>query len=94
MLISKGIIIMGALFSIIYTTGVVWRVEKKLDLAYKLFLLAIISFTASEIVIFFEFSRPALSSVLSICLRVAFVVFFLAGTLEMRNMIRRLDGEK
>ena len=93
-IISKGIIIVGALLSVVYTFGVVWRVEKKLDLSYKFFLSAIISFTLSEIIILFEFPVPGLSTIISLALRVAFVIFFLAGILEMRNMLRRMDGEK
>lgn len=93
-IISKGIIILGALLSIVYTFGVVWRVEKKLDLSYKFFLCAIISFTLSEITILFEFGKPGLAMIINLVLRAAFVIFFLGGILEMRNMIRRLDGEK
>ena len=91
MLISKGIIIIGALLCVVYTFGVVWRVEKKLDLSYKLFLAAIISFTLAEFVLLFDFK---LALIINILLRVAFVVFFLSGILEMRNMLRRMDGEK
>jgi len=36
-LLSHILIVFLALFSIIYTFGVVWRVEKKLDISFKLF---------------------------------------------------------
>ena len=93
-IISKSAIIIGALLSVVYTFGVVWRVEKKLDLVFKLFLGAIISFTLSEIVILFEFPQPQLSLIINLGLRVAFIIFFLAGILETRNMLRKMDGEK
>lgn len=90
MLIARLIIIFGAFFSIIYTFGIVWRVEKKLDTSFKLLLGAIISFTLSEIIFLFPF---AWTQFFSIIMKVFFIIFFLSGTLEMRSMLRRLDGE-
>ncbi len=89
-LLSHLLIIFLTLFSIIYTFGIVWRVEKKLDIAFKLFLVAIISFAGSEIALFLPFQSAQFFSLL---LQLIFAAFFLAGTLEMRSMIRRMDGE-
>ena len=89
-LLARLFIILCALYSIIYTLGVIWRVEKKLDTSYKFFLGAIISFTLSEIIFL---SRFEWVQVFSIFMKVAFIIFFLKGILEMRDMLRRLDGE-
>ncbi len=88
------VIILGALLTIIYTFGVVWRVEKKLDLSYKLLLGAIISFTLSELFSLFQFEGRDWVLVASIALQALFIILFLAGILEVRNMLRKLDGEK
>ena len=87
------LIILGSLFSIIYTCGVVWRVEKRLDTAFKLLLVAIIFFSLSELLDFFQLLGVGWFSLLSLLLRVIFIVFFLIGILETRSMIRRMDGE-
>lgn len=86
-------IIIGALFSIVYTFGVVWRVEKKLDISYKLILGAIISFTLSEIFMLLELGHPDIMKLIGLFFRAAFIAFFLLGILEVRKMIRQMDGE-
>jgi hypothetical protein len=73
--------------------GVVWRVEKRLDLAAKLFLASIISFTLSRIFNFGAIENWSWSSGIKISLELLFAIFFLWGTLELRLMIRKLDGE-
>jgi len=89
-----ALIILGSILSIIFTLGVIWRVEKKLDTAYKLFLAAIIFFTLSEITGLFVFRSFAWITHVSLGSRLFFVIFFLFGMLEMRAMIRKIDGEK
>ena len=84
------VIIFISLFSIIYTFGVVWRVEKKLDTSFKLLLAAIISFTLSEIIFILPF---AWSQNISLIAKIIFAIFFLVGILEMRSMLRKMDGE-
>lgn len=86
-------IIIGALLSIVYTFGVVWRVEKKLDVSYKLILGAIISFTLSEIFMLLELGHPAVMKLFGLFFRAVFITFFLLGILEVRRMIRQIDGE-
>jgi hypothetical protein len=92
-LILELVIIFCALFSIIYTFGVVWRVEKKLDLSYKLILGAIISFTLSEIISLIHLKSGEWLIFLVLILKAIFVLLFLFGVLEMRSLIRKLDGE-
>jgi hypothetical protein len=69
-------------------------VEKKLDLSYKLLLGSIISFTISEVLSVFQFEGRDWIIVASIALKALFIVLFLAGILEVRSMLRNLDGEK
>jgi hypothetical protein len=81
-------------FSIIYAAGVVWRVEKKLDISYKLFLAAIMAYAVS---LFLEMFNVIDSSTMELYISITKVVFiglFLGGVLEMRDLIRDMDGEK
>jgi hypothetical protein len=93
-LIINAIIVASALFAIIYTFGVVWRVEKKLDISYKLFLIAIIAFVISELAGFFNFEKGSWLFWLPNISKMIFAVFFLAGIWTMRSLIRKIDGEK
>lgn len=86
-------IIVVSLFSIIYTAGVVWRVEKKLDISYKFFLSAIIAFTLSEIIGLFRFQERAWVAEAALPLKLLFALLFLKGILTMRRMVRVMDGE-
>jgi len=89
-----AIIIVSSLLSVVYTLGVVWRVEKKLDLSYKLFLVAILAFMASIIIEILNPIQDYLLELSANIMKMLFAVFFLAGVFTMRNMIRRIDGEK
>ena len=93
-LIINGIILAASLLAIIFTSGVVWRVEKKLDISYKLLLVSILAFTAAQII---SFSNPLNDFWISFAesiMKMLFAVFFLWGVWTMRNMIRSIDGEK
>jgi hypothetical protein len=94
MILIDSLVIIGALLSIIYTLGVVWRVEKKLDTSYKFFLVAIIAFTASEVFAIYSTVRPGTIQVIALTCKAVFVIFFLMGILEMRKIVRNIDGEK
>lgn len=87
-------VIAFALLSVVYTLGVVWRVEKRLDISYKLFLVSIVSFAAGEITKIFTAPGDALLNLLINFSRLFFAFFFLAGIFTMRSLIRKLDGEK
>jgi len=86
-------IIFVSLFSIIYTAGVVWRVEKKLDISYKFFLIAIIAFTLSEIANLVRREALPWAGEAALILKLLFALFFLKGVLTMRRMVRIMDGE-
>ncbi|MEI7620914.1 MAG: hypothetical protein WCJ51_00100 [Candidatus Moraniibacteriota bacterium] len=81
-------------FSIIYVAGVVWRVEKKLDISYKLFLASILVYAVSLFLEMFNvLSAPTMELYISIT-KVLFIALFLGGVLMMRDLVRDLDGEK
>lgn len=91
---TVDIITIGALLlSIIYTVGIVWRVEMKLDISYKFFLLAILFFSAAKIISFYP-AENSLTLALGIkILQMLFTVCFLLGVIFMRKITRELDGE-
>jgi hypothetical protein len=81
-------------FSIIYAAGIVWRVEKKLDISYKLFLAAVLVYAVS---LFLELFNVVDSSTMELYIsitKVVFIALFLGGVLMMRDLIRDMDGEK
>lgn len=87
-----GIIL--TLFSILYAIGIVWRVEKKLDVSYKLFLAAVVSYAVS---LFLEMFNGIDSRIMELYISITKIVFislFLGGILMMRDLIRDMDGEK
>ena len=93
-LAANFVVLLAALLFIVYALGVVWRVEKKLDVSYKLLLLAIVSFTFSEILGYFEIGTAGKIRFWMILAKVLFALFFLLGILTARRMIREVDGEK
>jgi hypothetical protein len=92
--IVNAITIGALLLSIIYTAGVVWRVEKELDISYKFFLTAIIFLLSAEILNLYP-SGDATAPILVVkILRMLFTLCFLSGVLLMRDIVRKIDGEK
>jgi hypothetical protein len=89
------IIVATLLFSIIFTAGVVWRVEKRLDISYKFFLAAIVCVFMAEVLdLYYTLDSQVTIALLVKTLRMFFAIFFLTGVLFMRNILRKLDGEK
>ncbi|NTV40961.1 MAG: hypothetical protein HGA61_01680 [Candidatus Moranbacteria bacterium] len=87
-----GIIL--TLFSVVYAAGIVWRVEKKLDISYKLFLAAILVYAVS---LFLELFNVVDAEVMELYISITkflFIALFLGGVLMMRDLVRELDGEK
>jgi len=93
-LVANVVVILAALLSVVYAFGVVWRVEKKLDVSFKLFLLAIVFFTSSEILGYFDIGTAGQVRFWRVLAKVLFALFFLLGILTARRMIREVDGEK
>lgn len=93
-IIAKAIALIFSLLAIIFGFGVVWRVEKKLDVVFKLFLAAIIVFFVGEASNLFYIPETSPLIFVAPAAKILFALLFLAGMVEMRNMIRRIDGEK
>lgn len=81
------------LVAIVFTVGIVWRAEKELDISYKLFLVSLIFLVVSESVRKI-FSETVLFILLSSFLNLLFVLFLVGGIWTMRDILRKLDGEK
>lgn len=80
------------LFSLVFTLGIIWRVEMKLDTAYKVFFCALIFLLALKIVDFFV--KNELAELLYQILNFLFSLFLFWGIWLMRDLMRNIDGEK
>jgi len=90
----NAVSISAILLSIVFTAGVVWRVEKKLDISYKFFLAAIVFIFFAEILDLYYAIDNAQGIALAVkILRMLFSISFLVGVIFMRNIIRQMDGE-
>lgn len=67
----------------------------RLDVAYKLFLSGIICFLLAEIAnIWYVPGTREIAVLVADTLRALFSLFFLAGILSMRRIVRDMDGER
>lgn len=88
------IVTIGFLFvALVFTAGIVWRVEKRLDLSYKLFLVALSLLLFGEISGKFFMESAALAAALS-GVKALSAFLLLLGMWEMRRIVRELDGER
>ena len=94
--LSLNIVIISALLlALIFTAGIVWRVEKELDISYKFFLLAVLFLIGAEIADLYYAIDNAQAVALAVkSLRALFALSFLVGVVFMRDIVRKLDGEK
>lgn len=81
-----------SLFSVFLTLWVVWHAEKKLDVSYKFFALAIIVFSASILFEIFRFYDLIAAWHWEKIFKGLFIVFFTAGIFEMRDLILGFEG--
>lgn len=81
------------LLVLVFAVGIVWRVEKELDLSYKFFVAAATCLTLAEILGFYV-SQTFDVALWSKALRVGAAAFLLVSILLMRDLVRKLDGEK
>jgi hypothetical protein len=94
-LITDSILFVSLLFSIVFTAGVVWRVEMRLDVSYKFYLAGIVCFLLAEIVdLWYVPETREIAVLISHVLRALFSLLFLAGILSMRRIVRDMDGER
>ena len=79
--------------SLVFTAGIVWRVERKLDVSYKLFLVALALLLLAESLGSF-YAESGIFMVVSSILKAFFGFLLLLGVWTMRDIVRDLDGEK
>lgn len=91
---AKMIVLAASILTIVFGFGVVWRVEKKLDVSFKLFLAAIVFFLAGEVAALFYVFKTGILAHAAPAAKILFAIFFLAGMMQMRSTIRKIDGEK
>jgi hypothetical protein len=78
--------------SIVFTLGIIWRVEMKLDRAYKIFFGALIFLLLAMLVE--VFIRNETWIIINRILTFLFALSLLAGVWMMRDVMRDVDGEK
>lgn len=79
-------------FSLVFTLGIIWRVEMKLDTAYKVFFCALVFLFLSRILDFFI--KSEMLNLFYQFLNLAFSIFLFWGIWLMRDLLRNIDGEK
>lgn len=93
--VLRCIALLTLLVTLVFVVGIVWRVEAELDRAYKWFSFAVVFFLLAEI---FEVLPSmyvfAWNGILFALLRVLAVVSLFWGMYYMRDLVRRMDGEK
>ncbi len=78
---------------LVFSIGIVWRVEKELDLSYKCFVIAAGCLVLADIIGLYA-TPPFDVVLLSKGLRAGGAIFLLVSVLLMRDLVRKLDGEK
>lgn len=82
------------LLVLVFSIGIVWRVEKELDWTYKFFVVAATSIMLADMLGLYAASQGSLTILLGKGLRFVGAMAFLASVLFMRDIVRRLDNEK
>ena len=78
--------------SLVLTLGIIWRVEMKLDVAYKIFFTSLVFLFLSKIADLFVKNDTWV--VVSQLGNFLFSLLLLTGVWMMRNLFRNIDGEK
>lgn len=94
LLIAETVLIVSVLLSIVYVVGIVWRVEAELDISYKFFAFAIVFFLVAELIGVYYSGDDIRFMIAEKSSKALFALLFLGGTLFMRDIVRKLDGEK
>lgn len=94
-LILSFLTIASFVLSLVFVIGIVWRVELELDLSFKFFSLGIAALLAIGVLELLPFSRLEVWWQWLLPLSKLFAsLSLLLGLYFMRDLIRRLDGEK
>lgn len=82
------------LLILLFSIGIVWRVEKELDWSYKFFVVAATSVMLADVVGLYIANGELSVVFLGKGLRFVGAVAFLVSILLMRDIVRKLDHEK
>ncbi len=95
LLVLSSLTIMLLFVTLVYVIGIVWRVEMELDVSYKFLSVALIFLIISEILGIFPkvYSDTWWNTALYVAKFLAALNLFI-GMFFMRDLIRRIDGEK
>lgn len=88
------LVIVTLLFGLVFVVGIIWRTEKKLDLAYRFTFVALLALLAARVVDLGYFLEVDQRALIQGVLEFGGVLFLLLSILEMRDIIRFLDKEK
>lgn len=86
-------ILVLCLVDIVMLTGIVLRVEKRLDVSFKFILIAMIVFTGSVVADLLITMDLIAAGYWDIQLKAIFILLFTIGVWEVRQLTRHLDGE-
>jgi hypothetical protein len=78
--------------AIVFTLGIIWRVEMKLDWAYKVFFVSLVFLFLGKVIDFFTTAKAWMIAGQAVDL--LFSIFLLSGIWMMRDLFRQIDGEK
>ncbi len=82
------------LLVLVFSIGIVWRVEKELDWSYKFFVIAATSILLADVLGLWAAEQEVMTVMLGKALRFVGAVAFLTSILVMRDIVRKLDHEK
>ena len=89
-IVTVGLFLLVLVFSI----GIVWRVEKELDWSYKFFVVAAMSVMLADVLGLYYADDGSAVTLIAKGLRFVGAFAFLASVLLMRDIVRKLDHEK
>lgn len=95
LLILSSFTIVFLFVALVYVIGIVWRVEMELDISYKFLAAALVFLILSEVlgVLSKTYTDAWWGMALSLAKFLAALHLFI-GMFFMRDLIRRIDGEK
>ncbi len=83
------------LVTLVYTVGIVWRVEMELDVSYKFLAFAVLFLTIAEIAgVLPEVRENAEWTLYLYGTKLLTAISLFLGMYFMRDLVRRLDGER
>ncbi len=86
--------IMLFLLILMFSVGIVWRVEKELDWSYKFFVIAATSIMLADVFGLYAIGQGTSAILFGKGLRFIGAAAFLVSVLLMRDIVRKLDHEK